>query len=172
MNKKFKNQATKFYENYVNEKLENEDLEYQKIEVCNETHRNTKQNRCNNCKIIDKKTTKKICIKCEVKHLNRVVNKCNKCRLEFCDVCNKYCSNLFKNCCYDCNTEKNKLIKLNNEKEQRLNVNYCKDCYKETMKPYKSCYDCYIKNRNEAYERNRIRQDLWRESLIAKNNIN
>ena len=32
MNKKFKNQATKFYENYVNEKLENEDLEYQKIE--------------------------------------------------------------------------------------------------------------------------------------------
>jgi hypothetical protein len=32
INKKFNNQATKFYENYVNEKLENEDLEYQKIE--------------------------------------------------------------------------------------------------------------------------------------------
>jgi len=139
-------------------------------EVCNETHKNTKQNRCNNCKIIEKKTTKKICIKCGVKHLNRVVNKCNKCRNNCCDVCEKYCNNLFKNCCYDCNIQKNKLIKLNNENEQRLNINYCKDCYKVTDKPFTRCYDCYTTERHEASKRYEIQQDLWRKSLITKNN--
>lgn len=141
-------------------------------EICNEIHRNTKQNRCNNCKIIEKKTTKKLCIKCGVKHLNRVVNKCNKCRNGFCDTCDKYCSNLFKNCCYDCNTEKNKLIKLNNEKEQKLNVNYCKDCYKETIKPFTRCFDCFKKERHKEHILYDIQnQDLWRKSFI-KNNIN
>jgi hypothetical protein len=115
-------------------------------ENCGETHRNSKQNRCNNCKIVEKKTTKKLCEKCGASHKNRVVNKCNRCRNGFCDICDKYSNSVrgsYKTC-YDCNNKK-RVEEIN--KNKLPNVNYCKTCSKVISNEYINCYKCHI-NRN------------------------
>jgi hypothetical protein len=135
-------------------------------EVCCETHRNTKQNRCNKCKIIEKKptspTTKKLCDKCGTSHLNRVINRCNKCRSHMCDKCDKYKSSSDYKTCYDCfsgNTrsadEIRELIKRNTPSVDE--IRYCKNniygiCKNKLFNKYDTCYSCYTKRREEYEE--------------------
>lgn len=153
-------------------------------ESCGETHRNSKQNRCNKCKIIEKKTTKttkKLCEKCGANHLNRVVNRCNKCRSHMCDKCGEYkSSSAYKNCysCYSGNTHSCSAdgirVFITSSVDE---IRYCKNknygiCENKLYSKYDTCYTCFTKRREEydqAYQNQkpqRINDELCFLKLI------
>jgi len=78
-------------------------------EICKEPHRNSKNNRCNECRI-------KYCITCDKKKNNKY-DECSKCKFKkepkngFCLLCNKDINSKF-NYCYTCNIERKKKPKL------------------------------------------------------------
>ena len=74
-------------------------------EVCGDTHKNTKTNRCKICNL---KRLKK-CNKCGNFHTNKYFDKCDTCLVGFCNICDKTIKPCFKKC-FKCNLETKKIL--------------------------------------------------------------
>ena len=121
--------------------------------VCGKSHKNRKDNMCNDCKNVPKIV--KTCLICGKTHRNRIINKCNNCRFN-CSRCKTDISERYpydkkyercRNCeyikeCINCKKEHKNRVDKCDRCCNRFKCGVCEECKKPCSEKYKRCYTC------------------------------